>query len=261
MKGFNILFFISIIFVFGACANNTGKQETTNTYNISDKKIDEIKNELLDVQSWRIERVFIWEFKTELDKNSSIVLDLRTTDELEKTWTILWSKQIDFYSSNFKEKLNSLDKNKKYLIYCKSGNRSSKTLSLMKDLWFTNVLELQWWINNWIASWKKTITYSNDTMWMKISSDIMNEMIPQVITLDAKNWEFNQKVIKVKKWQKLTIKVNNTDGLHWIAIPDMNIMWDNEIEVDTSKLWEFEFRCLNYCGEWHKDMIWKIIIE
>jgi hypothetical protein len=34
---------------------------------------------------------------------------------------------------------------------------------------------------------------------MKISSDIMNEMIPQVITLDAKNWEFNQKVIKVKK--------------------------------------------------------------
>jgi rhodanese-related sulfurtransferase len=261
MKWFNILFFIVLTFVLGSCTKNTEIKEITNTANISNEKTKEIKKELLDEQNWRIDRILIWEFKTELDKNSSEIIDLRTTAELEKTWTISWAKQIDFYSSVFKEKVNSLDKNKKYLIYCRSGNRSSKTLSLMKDLWFTNVLELQWWMNNWIASWKKTVTYSSDTMLMKMNSDMMDEMIPQVITLNAKNWEFDQKIIKAKKWQKLTIKVNNIDRLHWIAIPAMKIIWDSEIEVDTSKMWEFEFRCLNYCGEWHQDMTWKIIIE
>ncbi|QFR39132.1 hypothetical protein A9Q91_02760 [Candidatus Gracilibacteria bacterium 28_42_T64] len=82
-----------------------------------------------------------------------------------------------------------------------------------------------------------------------------------IITLNAKKWEFDTKEIRVKKGEKLTIKVNNTDILHGIAIPDMMIMGDDEIEVDTSQTGEFLYRCYNYCGEGHQDMIGKLIIE
>ncbi len=83
----------------------------------------------------------------------------------------------------------------------------------------------------------------------------------KIITISAKNWEFEQKEIRVKKWKKITLKINNTDWLHGIAIPDMKVVEDNEIILDTSKTWEFEFVCANYCGDGHRSMKWKIIIE
>jgi heme/copper-type cytochrome/quinol oxidase subunit 2 len=57
------------------------------------------------------------------------------------------------------------------------------------------------------------------------------------------------------------LKVNNIDTLHGIAVPDMQLVWDEQIEVDTSQTWEFEFRCSNYCGEWHQEMTGMLIIE
>lgn len=47
-----------------------------------------------------------------------------------------------------------MDLSNEYLIYCRSGNRSSQALSIMKELGFKKVLELEWGINNWISSWE-----------------------------------------------------------------------------------------------------------
>lgn len=82
-----------------------------------------------------------------------------------------------------------------------------------------------------------------------------------VIIINAEKWKYNKTKIKLRQWEKVKIKIINSDQLHGIAIPEMQLVWDNEIVVDTSKTWEFEFRCLNYCWDWHEDMIWKIIIE
>lgn len=86
-----------------------------------------------------------------------------------------------------------------------------------------------------------------------------NETI--IITLNAKEWEYDKKEIIVKKWEKLILKVNNIDTLHGIAIPDMQLVWDEQIEVDTSQVWEYEFRCSNYCGAGHQEMTGMLIIE
>ena len=45
--------------------------------------------------------------------------------------------------SSFESNIQKLDKTKLTLIYCQSGGRSAKALSKMKDLGFTNVLELE----------------------------------------------------------------------------------------------------------------------
>lgn len=92
----------------------------------------------------------------------------------------------------------------------------------------------------------------------QIKQELLNT---KVITLNAKNWEYNQKEIRIKQWEQVTLRVNNTDVLHGIAIPEMRLVWDDEIQVDTSKKWEYQFVCPNYCGDGHSDMTGTIIIE
>ena len=241
-----IFIFTLLIWTLASCSDNIAE-------NISQTPVDnpQVITEQ-KVKKTNLKTVWISEFKKELAKNDWILIDLRTDWEVAE-WVISWAKQIDFYASDFKNKVSQLDKSKKYLIYCRSWARSWKTLNLMKNLWFTNVYELRWWMNNWLRNWEKTAK-----LWEIISSSEMND---KIITLNAKNWEFDKKVIRVKKWEKVKIKVNNLDWLHWIAIPEMKLMDDNEIEIDTSKAWEFKFQCLNYCWDWHSNMTWKIIIE
>lgn len=95
------------------------------------------------------------------------------------------------------------------------------------------------------------------------SNNLVEEVVhsENVIIINAEKWKYDKTEIKLKQWEKVKIKIINSDQLHWIAVPDMQLVWDSEIAVDTSKVWEFEFRCLNYCWDWHEDMIWKIIIE
>ena len=84
-----------------------------------------------------------------IEENSDIViLDVRTPQEFEKG-NIDRSVNIDFYSENFREELNKLDKNETYLIYCRSGYRSSEALNIMKDLGFKKLLNMEGGIISW----------------------------------------------------------------------------------------------------------------
>lgn len=239
-----ILLFLISLLILSSCWSNTINNTDLNW--LSKNNIE--KTQITNIKKQNLLKVWVDDFKIELEKKDYILIDLRTTEELKQTWVINWSKQIDFYSPDFEKELKLLDNSWKYLIYCRSGSRSWKTLNIMKKLWFKNVYELEWGINDWFSKWENTVAYNNENKWT-------------IITLDAKKWEYNLKEIKIKKWEKLTIKVNNLDGLHWIAIPDMELMWDNEIEVDTSNIWKFEYRCMNYCWSWHQEMKWILIIE
>ena len=82
------------------------------------------------------------EFTKVLDENKNIVIiDVRTNGEI-LSGKIKNSLEIDFYKSDFTEKLNKLDKTKTYLVYCRSGNRSGKTLKIMEKLGFKIVYDL-----------------------------------------------------------------------------------------------------------------------
>ena len=141
------------------------------SYYFSDWNNEQIWNSINNTQglwwSWNLvnsisyvhKRVSINEFKVELLDNNSELIDIRSIWELKDTWIIEWAKNIDYYNINFKNNLNKLDKNKKYLIYCRSWNRSWYTLSIMKDLGFINVIELNWWIINWLDWWEKLVKF------------------------------------------------------------------------------------------------------
>ncbi len=79
-----------------------------------------------------------------------VILDVRTPSEFE-SGALENAVNIDFYSETFEEEIAKLDRDTQYLIYCRSGGRSSRVLELVKSLGFSKVYEMRGGINNWMA--------------------------------------------------------------------------------------------------------------
>lgn len=145
-----ILILSTLFFILASCWSNISNNKIEN---VSKLNTDNSQN----IKSLNLTTVNVSDFKKELAKKDWILIDLRTPWEVAE-WVISWAKQIDFYSTDFKEKINSLDKNKKYLIYCRSWSRSGKTLNIMKNLGFTNVINLRWGMNSWMTAGENTVS-------------------------------------------------------------------------------------------------------
>lgn len=79
--------------------------------------------------------------KTINTSTNLILLDVRTAEEYSSGY-IPNSINIDVLSSDFKSKIDLLDKNKEYLIYCRSGNRSTIASSIMATNGFIKIYNL-----------------------------------------------------------------------------------------------------------------------
>ncbi len=77
-----------------------------------------------------------------------IILDVRTPREF-KSGHIEKAILLDYYSKKYTDKLKRLDKSKTYLIYCRSGNRSGKTLDLIRNMGFSRVYNMDQGIIGW----------------------------------------------------------------------------------------------------------------
>jgi len=86
-------------------------------------------------------------FKELIEKNIQVI-DVRTAEEYRDGY-IKNAINIDFKSSEFIQNISRLDKNKSYLIYCKSGNRSGKASKVMDSLGFYKIYDLKGGFMNW----------------------------------------------------------------------------------------------------------------
>lgn len=82
------------------------------------------------------------------DNPHFVLLDVRTPGEYNKGH-IPGAKLLDFYQRDFIKRLKALDRDKTYLVYCRSGNRSGRTLTLMEKLGFKRVVHLAGGILAW----------------------------------------------------------------------------------------------------------------
>lgn len=87
-------------------------------------------------------------FKAKIDEEEHFLLDVRTPEEF-KAGHLKNAVNIDFYKESFSDEIDELDKRKKYLVYCRSGNRSRQTMFLMRDLGFEEVYNLDRGIISW----------------------------------------------------------------------------------------------------------------
>jgi rhodanese-related sulfurtransferase len=84
------------------------------------------------------------------------LVDVRTEEEYEVSH-LKNAQNICVTSDDFREKVASLDKMKPVYVYCKSGNRSSKAASILIELGFTQVYDLQGGHQSWEKEGLETI--------------------------------------------------------------------------------------------------------
>ena len=89
-----------------------------------------------------------WTKQLEED-NNSVVLDVRTQDEVNEG-IIPNAIHIDIYrGQGFIYEIDQLDKTKNYYVYCKSGGRSAQACAIMNQLGFKNAYNLVGGITDW----------------------------------------------------------------------------------------------------------------
>lgn len=75
-------------------------------------------------------------FKKQLQEvEKAVLLDVRTAGEYSGG-TIAGAKNIDFLSSNFGKKVEGLNKDATYFVFCRSGNRSGQACKMMHKMGF-----------------------------------------------------------------------------------------------------------------------------
>lgn len=82
------------------------------------------------------------------DPAGLVVLDIRTLEEFNDAH-LADAVMVDFYAEDFADQLDTLDKDVPYVLYCRSGNRSSDAVNTMEDLGFVEVYEIDGGIVNW----------------------------------------------------------------------------------------------------------------
>lgn len=76
------------------------------------------------------------------------ILDVRTEREFQ-AGHIEGSLLMDYYKPDFTAKLKQLDRDKVYLFYCRSGNRSGRAMALAENLDFDTVYNMKFGFNGW----------------------------------------------------------------------------------------------------------------
>ncbi len=104
-----------------------------------------------------LQSVSVETFAQRLASDGYTVIDVRTPQEYATGRLAQDAVSINFYDKDFRQKIASLSRDAKYLIYCRSGNRSGQALAIMKNLGFTHVEELGGGVNAWQKAGKGLI--------------------------------------------------------------------------------------------------------
>jgi len=92
------------------------------------------------------------DFKTlSANDKSSVIIDLRTDDEIKSKGFIKGAVQLDFLAKDAEQKIDKLDKSKTYYVYCAAGGRSGEAAEYMEKHGFKRVFNLEKGFSDWAA--------------------------------------------------------------------------------------------------------------
>lgn len=108
-----------------------------------------VKIDFIQAQTPEAKTISVTEFE-ELAKNKGAVriLDVRTPEEALEGH-VPNAKNIDYKNDNFEREISKLDKNRTYLLYCKTGIRSGSAAAKMKAAGFMYIYSLDGGIDAW----------------------------------------------------------------------------------------------------------------
>lgn len=101
------------------------------------------------------------EFVKKMASERYVLIDVRTAEEFA-AGHIQGAINIDYYSADFSNQIEKIGKEKPVLLYCRSGNRSAKSMQMMYEMGFVEVKHLDGGIKAWKAENRKIIQLKNE---------------------------------------------------------------------------------------------------
>ena len=87
---------------------------------------------------------------TSSHSENPVVIDVRTPEEYAGGY-IRGAINIDYRAADFRDKIVKLDKDKQYIVYCRTGVRSSEARDIMEEIGFKHVINMTGGITEWEA--------------------------------------------------------------------------------------------------------------
>ena len=139
------LLFIFLSASFMACQSPSDSNQTKSSESAVSSTQGEIK--LLDAVT----------FNDAVSNKEVVLLDVRTPEEFSEGH-LENALNIDFQNMNsFAEKIATLDKSEPVYLYCRSGGRSGRASSYLKEQGFSLVHDLDGGISSWSNSGLKIV--------------------------------------------------------------------------------------------------------
>jgi rhodanese-related sulfurtransferase len=88
------------------------------------------------------------DFEAKMKSQKGMLIDVRTPGEFKKGY-IAGAQLMNIFNDDFEAKLDKLDKNQVYYVYCAVGGRSNECTDMMKKKGFKNIIELEGGFNRW----------------------------------------------------------------------------------------------------------------
>lgn len=95
------------------------------------------------------------DFEQLSNQENVVVVDVRTPREVSAGYISEADYFIDINGSNFEAEVAKLDKEKTYIMYCRSGARSGRAASYLINAGFSDVYNLEGGILNYTEELKK----------------------------------------------------------------------------------------------------------
>ena len=97
------------------------------------------------------------DFQAKTQESGVITLDVRTPGEFV-AGHLVNAINIDVEGMQFDSEISKLDKKATYAVYCRSGRRSLVAVERMKEAGFTNLVNLNAGIQEWVAAGLPLVT-------------------------------------------------------------------------------------------------------
>ena len=131
-----ILILLSLSLLVGGCDLITGEDTCDTPYDSEQQIFDITVQKAFDL------------IQENTDNPDFIIIDVRTPGEYANGH-IEYALNIDINSGDFVSQLEELDKDKTYLVYCRSGVRSANARDTMAQLGFKNIYNMTSGISEW----------------------------------------------------------------------------------------------------------------
>jgi rhodanese-related sulfurtransferase len=92
--------------------------------------------------------ISVEEAAEKISEGEAVFIDVRTDEEVANGM-IPGSVHLDINSPNFETEISKLDKDKEYVVYCRSGGRSARACKKMQELGFKNLNNMLGGFNKW----------------------------------------------------------------------------------------------------------------